>query len=149
MGSVVQEENRARNIMVSCSILVDLWVPSTPQDTHTLVSLWFPCQDQGTQDSSTHACWENDGTKWKATLLSAPLFNFLSWICCVSEAQSEDELEHGNKDHLQLINDSCCNSQIKTCISERTFFSSCTSYVSYWAPRTTLFGLYTVEKERR
>lgn len=147
MGSVVQEENRARNSMVSC-ILVDLWVPSTPEDTRTL---WFPSDSSArtkAHGTHQHAYWENDGTKWKATLLFAPLFNFLSWICCVSEAQSEDELEQGNKDHLQLINDSCCNSQIKTCISERTFFSNCTSYVSYWPPRTTLFGLYTVEKER-
>ena len=87
MCSVVQEGNRAQSITVSCTAVVELCIPSTLPET---LSLLLPSESLARSEAQkTHqlkTCRETEGAKWKASLLFVPLFNFLNYICCMSEA---------------------------------------------------------------
>lgn len=147
MCSVVQEGNRAKSITVSCTAVVELWIPSTLWDTRSLL---FPSESLArSKAQKTHqlkACSETGGAKRKAPLLFVPLFNFPNCISCMSEAQSEGwASEQGNRDHLQLITNYCCKPQIRTCISKEPSSQATQITAVTGALRTSLLGLFIIE----
>lgn len=136
MCSVLQEGNRAKSITVSCTAVVELWVPST---LWNICSLLLPSESLArSKAQKTHqlkACRETEGAKWKASLIFVPLFNFLNCICCMSEAVRRLRVGIRQQGSFTINHQLLLQTSDQNMYFKRTFFSSYTNYISYWGPK--------------